>query len=304
MAAPAKQGPGRCPQDRTVAQLVRAPLRRGSRSRGRADPARVRAPGCHPAPAGARRGARWRDSRRGRRARRRARAADRSRAPRLASPQCRPAPRTADWKRGHRPALGALFRPAQRSAAKLISVPMPHALGSSESSASSSAPAPVPRSTMRSARDFRSSQSSAASAASTTVSVSGRGSRVSALTLSGSPQNSLRPRMRATGSRASRRAESAAMAPASSAASLRLDWAASAVWSSPSAWPTMMRASSSGASRPPRRNSRASRRRAASIEPPTNGSCCDPASVRAGRVTTARPLPPAIPPGARSRARR
>ena len=37
----------------------------------------------------------------------------------------------------------------------------------------------------------------AASAASTTVSVSGRGTRVSALSLRGSPQNSLRPRMRA-----------------------------------------------------------------------------------------------------------
>src|SRR6516164_3658797 len=80
MAAPAREGPGRRTQDRTVAQLVRAPLRRGSRSRGRADPARVRAPGCRPAPAGALRGARWRGSRRGRRAPRRARVADRSRA--------------------------------------------------------------------------------------------------------------------------------------------------------------------------------------------------------------------------------
>src|SRR5215831_14539967 len=110
MAAPAKQGPGRCPQDRTVAQLVRAPLRRGSRSRGRADPARIRAPGCRQVQGGARRGARWRDSRRGRRAPRRARVADRSRAPRLASPQCRPAPRRADWKRGHRPALAVPLR--------------------------------------------------------------------------------------------------------------------------------------------------------------------------------------------------
>ena len=169
---------------------------------------------------------------------------------------------------------------AQRSAAKLISVPTPNAFGSSESSARSSAPEPVPRSAMRSARHLRSSQSTAVSAASTTVSVSGRGRRVSALTLSGRPQNSLRPRRRATGSRASRRAESAAMAPASSAASVRFDWAASAAWSSPSAWPTMMRASSSGASRPPRRNSSASRRRAAPIESPVNGSCPELASGR------------------------
>src|SRR5262249_16496141 len=103
----------------------------------------------------------------------------------------------------------------------------------------------------------RSPGSTAGSAAWTTVSVAGRGSSVSALTLSGRPQNSLRPRRRATGSRASRRAESAAMAPASSAASMRLDWAASAVWSSPSAWPTMMRASSSGPPTPPPRNSHA-----------------------------------------------
>ena len=60
-------------------------------------------------------------------------------------------------------------------------------------------------------------------------------------------QNSLVPMMRATGSRASRRAPSAAIAQASS----RVEVAARPprarpAWSSPSAWPTIMRASRSG----------------------------------------------------------
>ena len=60
-----------------------------------------------------------------------------------------------------RPSAAALSR-AQPSAATLISVPIPKAFGSSESSASSSAPEPVPRSAMRSPRELRCSPSRAA----------------------------------------------------------------------------------------------------------------------------------------------
>ena len=105
---------------------------------------------------------------------------------------------------------------AAASASRLTSVPMPAAFGSSVSSASSSAPEPVPRSAMRSARLRGPPSSIAASAASTTVSVSGRGTSVASLSRSGRPQNSLTPRMRATGSRSSRRAASAASACAAS----------------------------------------------------------------------------------------
>src|SRR4249919_2836878 len=76
--------------------------------------------------------------------------------------------------------------------------------------------------------------------------------------------------MRAIGSCACRRTASAAMASASAGASTRPDCAISAVWSSPSTWPTMMRASSAGASMFCSPNSRARRRRATSTERPAS----------------------------------
>ena len=139
--------------------------------------------------------------------------------------------------------------------------------------------------------------SSAASAASTTVSVSGRGTSVSALSRSGSPQNSLRPRMRATGSRASRRAASAAMAPASLGGepAVRLRGERGVIERRARA-PTSRRASSSGVSRPRRRNSAARWRRAPATEAPGSSS--------AATVVTPFPRPPAARPDARSPARR
>ena len=86
---------------------------------------------------------------------------------------------------------------------------MPVAFGISLSSASSSAPEPVPMSSMRKRLAAASRRAErASSAASTTVSVSGRGTSTSGVRPSGRLQNSLRPRMRATGSRLSRRAAS------------------------------------------------------------------------------------------------
>ena len=207
MAAPAKRGPGRYPQDRAVAPHGASP----AAARIAVTALSWSRPEFQHQNAIRREQARgherqFRDTRQARPARHRARAADRSRALRAASRQSPRARRRADWKRQHRPAPEALprnrrprtthgrTRPsaaalsrAQPSAVTLISVPIPKAFGSSESSASSSAPEPVPRSTMRSARELRCSPSSAASAASTTVSVSGRGSRVSALSLKRQP---------------------------------------------------------------------------------------------------------------------
>src|SRR5580704_475186 len=135
---------------------------------------------------------------------------------------------------------------------------MPNAAGSSDNSASRIAPEPVPRSAMRSAR----SRATTASAASTTVSVSGRGTSTSAVTASGRLQNSLPPRMRATGSWASRRPSTASSFSVSPRMSRCVDAAVSAPWSRPSAWPTSSRASRSGVSKPRLRNRSAIARRA------------------------------------------
>ena len=75
--------------------------------------------------------------------------------------------------------------------------------GSSCSSATRRQPEPVPRSRMRKGACRSGSRRSAVS---TTVSVSGRGTRVSGESAKGRPQNSRSPRIRATGSRARRRA--------------------------------------------------------------------------------------------------
>ena len=158
------------------------------------------------------------------------------------------------------PASLALSR-AIASAAALISVPMPKALGNSLRSASRIAPQPVPRSAMRQERDRGPCLSSAASAASTTVSVSGRGTSVASLTRSRSVQNSLVPVIRATGSSPSRRRASAAIALCCCGVSTCPARAASAAWSRPSAWPTSTRASSSAVSMPAARNSVAQARR-------------------------------------------
>src|SRR5262245_16770894 len=123
---------------------------------------------------------------------------------------------------------------------------MAMALGHSLSKARSSAPEPVPRSAMRRACWRRSPR--AANAVSTTVSVSGRGTNVSSLRLNGSPQNSLTPRMRATGSCARRRCASAVMAVRSDDVTWRAPWLTMPAASRLSAWPTRMRASSSGES--------------------------------------------------------
>src|SRR5205085_329876 len=71
--------------------------------------------------------------------------------------------------------------------------------------ASRIAPEPVPRSAIRGGLFAARLARSSSSASSTTVSVSGRGTSVSAESLSGSPQNSLVPRIRATGSPPRRR---------------------------------------------------------------------------------------------------
>ncbi len=95
---------------------------------------------------------------------------------------------------------------AVRSAAGLMSVPTPQASGNSDNSANRIAPDPVPISAMRAADDrgWRSARH-ISSASSTTVSVSGLGTSVAGESCRGRPQNSLIPRMRATGSPARRR---------------------------------------------------------------------------------------------------
>ena len=121
-----------------------------------------------------------------------------------------------NWARSANPSARAFSR-AIASAAGLMSMPMPDALGSSDSSASSRQPVPVPMSAICSAREREPLASIAPSAASTTVSVSGLGTKVALLTCSGRPQNSLQPMIAATLSRASRRSARAAICCASRA---------------------------------------------------------------------------------------
>jgi hypothetical protein len=78
-------------------------------------------------------------------------------------------------------------------------------IGNSDNSANRIAPEPVPISAMRNPRSGSGPGRSISSASSTTVSVSGLGTSVAAESCNGSPQNSLVPRMRATGSPARRR---------------------------------------------------------------------------------------------------
>ena len=161
-----------------------------------------------------------RESSRARRARRRAPRADRNRAPRARAHRCRRRRYTADWTRqversaergadSRRRRTPPASTPSRRAfaratveRARLVSVPTPNALGNSRMSARRSAPHPVPRSAMRRGRARGPAHRWRASAASTTVSVSGRGTSVAAVSESFRLQNSLLPTMRATGSRA------------------------------------------------------------------------------------------------------
>ena len=106
--------------------------------------------------------------------------------------------------RSESPADAALVWAVCRAADEM-SVPNPCAFGSSDNSASKIAPEPVPRSAIRNWRSSAPPARNNSSASSTTVSVSGRGTSVAAESFSGSPQNSLWPRMRATGSPRRRR---------------------------------------------------------------------------------------------------
>ena len=135
---------------------------------------------------------------------------------------------------------------------------------------------------------------SISSASSTTVSVSGRGTSVAGDSASGSPQNSFCPRMRATGSPASRRRARASRRADSSDVSNRFAAEIMPVRSRPSAWPTSSRASSSAESTPADCRRAASARRAASIACPAN----------AAALTPPHPAPPIARPGAPWSARR
>ena len=148
-------------------------------------------------------------------------------------------------------AEAAALSRAAASASTLMSVPMPMAFGSSEQRQQQRARAGAEIGDAQRARARGRPHRSRPSAASTTVSVSGRGTSVAALRRSGRPQNSLTPRMRATGSRVEppRRQRRPARA-ARASSRLRLASIVSAAWSRPSAWPTSRRASSSGESRP------------------------------------------------------
>ncbi len=209
------------------------------------------------------------DRRRGRRTRHPARDADRDRAPRHpAIGDVRRADigrirhQQVEWPRQRRGIVAgdecrarresqlnwALSR-AVRSAATLMSVPTPNAFGNSDNSASRIAPEPVPRSAMRSGESRLDPARKISSAASTTVSVSGRGTSVAGESRSGKPQNSLRPRIRATGSPAMRRFAKPSRRSASSSVRIRADAAIKPVRSRPSTEPTRIRASSSAESR-------------------------------------------------------
>ena len=95
----------------------------------------------------------------------------------------------------------AAFSFATARASDEMSVPTPRAAGRSLSTASRIAPEPVPRSIIWNASPCE----KAARATSMMVSVSGRGLSTSGVTFSMIFQNPLRPRMRDTGSRRSRR---------------------------------------------------------------------------------------------------
>ena len=170
---------------------------------------------------------RWRDNHRVRQCRRRARGRDRNSrtsggSGRFRRWRCKAGStrrgRTARRARGRhrrrrmcsarRARAGRRCRARRSSAATLMSVPTPARWAIRVSIASNSAPEPVPMSRTRSVLHAR-ARRAASSALSTTVSVSGRGTSTAGVTRKGRLQNSLRPRMRATGSRASRRAASA-----------------------------------------------------------------------------------------------
>ena len=160
--------------------------------------------------------------------------------------------------RSARPRSAALAC-ATCSAAALMSVPNPRASGSSRSNASRIAPEPVPRSAIRHEwflgrflGPFAAGLArSISSASSTTVSVSGRGTNVSAESLSGNPQNSLMPRMRATGSPPRRRRTKSSRRADSSGESSRFAAIIMPVRSRPSTAPIKSRASSSAEPIPP-----------------------------------------------------
>ena len=135
-----------------------------------------------------------------------------------------------------------------------------------------SRPEPVPRSAMRNLRFNAPSPRSNSSASSTTVSVSGRGTSVAAESFSGSPQNSLWPRMRATGSPARRRRAKSSSRVASSAVSCRCAAVIRPVRSRPSTAPTSSRASSSADSIPLDLKRAVSARRAVSTVCPAKTS--------------------------------
>ena len=187
--------------------------------------------------------------------------------------------------------LRSAFACATSKAAALISLPVPTALGSSLSSASSSAPDPVPISRMRNFSVCKASRTTASSVASITVSVSGRGTSTAGLTCRLRLQNSLRPKIRATGSRLSRRSPNASIAFISSPFSARSPFAISSARSMPSACAISRRASASAESIPAWRSLSASARRAAAM-------------VRMAVSVTSRPRLPAARPDARSPAHR
>src|SRR5580693_2930004 len=112
---------------------------------------------------------------------------------------------TTKRARSARPRLAAL-RAAVLTAPSAISIPIPPAAGYSARRASRRQPVPVPRSSNRRGA-LRSG--SRLSTASMTVSVSGRGSRVSADRLNSRPQNSRFSKMRLKGSPATMRCNSA-----------------------------------------------------------------------------------------------
>src|SRR6266851_193424 len=105
---------------------------------------------------------------------------------------------TAKYARSARPSSVALRR-AVRAAPAATSMPTPFARGNSESSARRRQPVPVPRSRNRYVRLRSGSRDSTAS---TTLSLSDRGSSVSADSTNSSPQNSRLPTIRLSGSRA------------------------------------------------------------------------------------------------------
>src|SRR6267142_6876391 len=143
-----------------------------------------------------------------------------------------------------KPRRAALAR-AVASAAGLTSVPTPYPSGSSDNSASKIVPEPVPISAIRNRRIPSGRARNISNANSTTVSVSGRGTKVAAESCNGSPQNSLRPRMRATGSPWRRRSVNSSRRTASSDVRGRPAAAMIPVRSRPSTAPTSIRASSS-----------------------------------------------------------